>query len=261
MNRCFALLLAFLAFLPPMAHAGTSVTACYEDKGWDNYVLGEGTNIPEQPGILIELVQSAIKQQDLTLELIRRPWKRCLLMLREAAVDFVISGSYLPARAVYAQYPTKPDVTPDQTRALHFANYYLYTRPDSPLKWDGEKLEGHSKPLGVSLGYSIGRILKAQGYEIKEFSELEAGLKLVDRNRLDGYVTFETDAQPLLDKRELNIVQVYPPIRSRAYYLMIGKAFYQQHTQRSEMIWNELASLRRQLLPKLVDKYRNLNPS
>lgn len=255
----------FLAFclsaLNLPALAGEPVKACYEDKGWDNNVLGDSPAIPEPPGILIELLRELASRNDMALNLVRRPWKRCLLMAKTNRVHAVIAASYLPERDVYLEYPMRADSKPDHARALHYSNYYLFTKHKSSLHWDGETLTGQKQPLGVDLGYSIGRVLRNKGHNIREFADIELGLTLVQRGNLDGYVTFLSDIEKALEKRDWSLRQFQPPIQSRAYYLAFSRAFYRQHPNRAEALWDDIPALRRQLLPKLQEKYRSTGGS
>lgn len=259
MYRFFATLLAFLLALASPTHADPGIRACYEDKGWDLYVLGESEAIPPKPGILIDLINSVAAESGQKFHLQRRPWKRCLALLENAAVDAVIGGSYLPERALYARYPEEPDGSIDQNRALHSASYYLFTRRDSIVIWDGTTLSGLQRPLGVDLGYSIGRVLKDLGYDINEFADIEQGLMMVQRGRLDGYVTFETDAEPHLSTGRFDLIKHTPPYQARAYYVMFSRPFYNANTAKVETFWNDLARLRPSLLPGLEERYRDLS--
>lgn len=261
MIRQTVISLAALLCLASSALADEAVTACYENKGWGNFVRGEDSTIPDAPGVLIELVSIAAEKQGIAIDMIRRPWKRCLLMLRENAAAFVIAGSYLPDRAIYAQYPLKADGAPDESRALHFANYYLFTRTGSLIRWDGKTLAGHDGPLGVDLGYSIAGILRKRGQAVQEFSDINAGFRLVVLGRLDGYVTFELDGQRAIKTHGFDLIQVFPPIESRAYYLMSSKGHYKAHKMQVERLWDAIPGLRKQLLPRLLDKYRHAPPA
>ncbi len=99
------LLLCWAMSLLPAGAQGVEFHVAYEDK--DSYDhTGNGTVVPDDPGIVVELVD-LVQQRlpELRLRYSRKPWARCLAELEVNAVDAVFSSSFKPERMAIGVYP------------------------------------------------------------------------------------------------------------------------------------------------------------
>src|SRR5689334_23580573 len=70
----------------------------YEDKDTPDHT-GSGSAVPEDPGILVEMVrQIQHRLPDLHISFSRRPWARCLAELESGESDAIFSSSFKPER-------------------------------------------------------------------------------------------------------------------------------------------------------------------
>ncbi len=84
----------------------------YEDKQLLPYYAGNNADIPPTPGATIEHLQQATAAADISLELLRMPWLRCLQLLEDNLVDALVAA-YSQERAHYTHYPTNTHGQPD----------------------------------------------------------------------------------------------------------------------------------------------------
>lgn len=237
--------------LKPATEAITAqpvLTFCYEDKQLLPYYTENSRDIPPQPGATIEHLKLAAEQVGITLKLMRMPWLRCLQQLEANSVDALVAA-YDEDRAHYTQYPTLSDGSADPGRAINQLGLCLAHRFDNPI---GKKIQTKQQ-LTVS---------RPLGYKPIPFPEntVLVGAQSPD-NALDLVINGRVDATTVLcqlngvDARErhLNLLPLqlmYPPLHQSFGYLMLSKAFYHQHQQLSEQLW--------QVLPQTLNKLRYL---
>lgn len=228
--------------------AKPTLTFCYEDKQLLPYYTANSHRIPKQPGATIEHLQRAADSIGLRLKLKRMPWLRCLQQLEENTVDAIVAD-YDEERISYTKYPTQSDGKADRRYAINQLGLCLAHRFDNPLK---QKLQANSS-------FTISRPL---GYKSIPFPENALLIAVQSPDKaLDLVVSGRVDATTVLCQlngidtleQHLNTLPVEvlsPPIHHSFGYLMLSKAFYQQHQQLSEQLW--------QALPRTLDKQRYL---
>ncbi|WP_420546718.1 substrate-binding periplasmic protein [Curvivirga sp.] len=253
------LCLLFASFgLNKSLHAHNSpILVCYSTDHFPPFIIGQGEQIPENPGIQIELLQEVIEAEKTNITLIRRPWKRCLKMLEMGEVDMIPGASFLESRSKYAKYPRDKTGALDNERKFIKSEYLIFynIRNASDLKWDGETLSGVKMHVGAELGFSVITHLIEDGFNTLEVENTAKGLKLLDMGRIDAFVSFPNLVNPILEKRDHTIRHFSKPYLSKNYYLIISNNFYSTHPELSERIWNRIPAVKREMADYLNKKY------
>ncbi|MDX5407247.1 MAG: amino acid ABC transporter [Chromatiaceae bacterium] len=228
----------------------TAVTLrfCYEDKQLLPYYAGNSTEIPAQPGATIEHLRRATTAAGLTLELVRRPWLRCLQQLEDNNVDALVAA-YDENRAHYTRYPTQPDGLPDPSRAINQLGLCLAYRFDNRLE---EKISSQSA-ITVSRPLGYRPIPFPANTALVPAHSPEHALELVVSGRVDA-TTVLCQLNGINAKEQhinrIPVLLLYPPLYQSDGYLMLSQRFYQQYPQLAERLW--------QALPATLDKNRYL---
>lgn len=236
----FALFSAVVA-----AEATVPLKFCYEDKVLFPYYLGSGPETPaNHPGASIEHLQSLmLKVPALKLELVRKPWKRCLAALANGQVDAVIA-SYDANRASYARYPQLQQ-QPDPSRAFAQHQTCLVSRQDAEWSWDGEKIIGGNEiVIGRPLGYAAINSPVGQKFQMHYTQSSTMDLDLLKKGRINAVTTLcningQQFTASFIAARGLKVLN--PPLSSNIGYLVFSQDFYQRQQVLAELLWDQLA--------------------
>lgn len=252
-------ILSFSSLLPARAdEAKVNFRICYEDVSQPPYYFGAGTEIPsEKPGIYIDISDILQQRLNLNIQHFRAPWKRCLAMLRKNAVGAVYGASFKEDRLVIGRYPMAGGKV-DEERRITTKSYSLYRNAEAKIRWDGAVLDHNQGQIGAPLGYSIIPFLEKHGAKVVTRWTTESGLDLVSLGRLQSFAAQDPAADALIIEnphKYRNVVKVVPPLQTKSYYMMISHGFYQQMPKLAEEIWNTIALIRNEELPKLYVKY------
>ncbi|MCP5161410.1 MAG: transporter substrate-binding domain-containing protein [Hahellaceae bacterium] len=242
-----------------VCHAKVRVVFAYEDKAQVPYYLEDSTTVPEKPGAAVELVKSLeTLLPELSIELRRYPWKRCLSLLQSGELDGIFNASFNHEREVFGVYPFK-EGKPDAARRITSISYALYSRGGNPLDWNGQsfgQVEGVN--VGAPLGFSIVKDLRKQGLHVQEFVSSELSLRMLTALRVDAVALQEVTGDYLIQSKPdefSNIYKVAPLLSTKAYYLMLSKQFMAEHPELGEQIWDAIGTLRENTLPRLLESY------
>jgi polar amino acid transport system substrate-binding protein len=209
-------------------------------------ICGNGTEIdPAKPGLSIELLRMASARANIPITLSRVPWERGLYMIGTGQADAIFASSYVQDRLRIGVYPMK-NGQPDTSRKLFDQSYGLYVRAGSGVGWDGKTLTNLHAPVGATTGYAVVQELRAMGVPVEAELSHVANLRKLIAGRIDAYAELETHARPLLrdNKAEFgSIVELSPPVRTAAYYLMFSKISYARAPEIAERIWNAIGEV------------------
>lgn len=209
-------------------------------------ICGNGTAIdPVKPGLSIELLRMASARANIPITLSRMPWERGLYLIQTGQADAIFASSYVQDRLRYGVYPMK-NGQPDTSRKLFDQSYRLYIRAGSGVRWDGKTLTNLHAPVGATTGYAVVPVLRAMGVPVEEEMSHVADLHKLVAGRLDAYAELDTHIRPMLrsNKAEFGgIVELSPPLRTAAYYLMFSKISYTRKPEIAERIWNAIAEV------------------
>ena len=248
----------FLALLPTCALADQApLRICYEDEdAMPFWTAAERAN----PGLVVELVQSAAQQADLRLELQRRPWKRCILQLQSGESDGIFAAIWQADRDSWGQFPGRDpehQQAVDRDYRLWQVDYPIITRIGSPLQWNGQQFSGLQYGLSAPLGYIASQRLQALGVQAKINLSAEKALKLVAAGRLDGYVIErqigKTHIRTLGLQSDLTMLPM--PLFQADWYLPLSHQFTRQHPQQAQRFWQALRDQRMRQEANLSQRY------
>lgn len=230
----------------------------YENDLQFPYYLGRSSAVPtEKPGTAVELVKLLeTKIPGLKIELVRYPWSRCLLNLKRGLVDGIFNASYLEKRLRIGRYPLKNGVV-DASRRLTTIAYYFYKPKGGAFNWDGKTINDRAMVVAAPLKYSIVNDLNNMKVNV-----LEVHTSVSTLNKLVHKLVEVAALQEVTGDYYLNhypqfkgLVKVKPVIKVKPYYLMISHQYTKKHPQLIETIWDSVAELREDELPRLTKKY------
>lgn len=249
----------FIAFCSTVNAQNTAdVQLCYEDQDYPPYLIGTGGK-PEMPnpGVLVELAQSAFEDAGFTVSFVRRPWKRCMRMVEENKAVGMFGVIYLPEREIFGHYPMRENA-PDKERRLLTVDYPIFVNVNAPVKWDGHAFADKKIHLGTPLGYATVTELENVHHISPNQSYLpQAGLEALSQRKLDGYIVERNVGDQLILKHNLQktVIAQEPPFKSHDLYLLLSHGFYDKNTEKAEKIWSRLAVLRKTVLDDLMKSY------
>lgn len=232
------------AVAPAPAAAAEPVRIVFDVQENPPLICGTGSAIdPVRPGLTIELLRMASEHAGLAIALSRTPWQRGLYLVETGQADAIFASSYVQDRLRYGVYPLH-DGQPDTRRKLFDQSYRLYVRFGSGVLWDGRTLSNLHAPVGATTGYAVVGALRAMGVAVEEEPSHIANLRKLVAGRLDAYAELDNHVRPLLRNDRAvfgDIVELSPPLRTTAYYLMFSKIFYARAAEIAERIWDAIA--------------------
>ncbi|HET9238091.1 MAG TPA: transporter substrate-binding domain-containing protein [Oligoflexus sp.] len=232
------LLLSLLTLAGP-AHAAapTEIRFCLEDKAIYPLYNKPGLEDSKYPGILVEFARHVSRKHGVKLNLMRRPPTACRVLMKAGSVDAYGIVSYRTDREDWAVYPKLPDGTVDTRTIFKQSGYFLYSRQDKVLPWDGTNL-GTLKGLriGSSEGYSINEELKAAGASVETFKSVDAMYTRLMEKQLDGLALH---SNRINKKLNMGLRKYEGPLKMNDYYFTFSKAFYENHKEFCEKIWKD----------------------
>jgi len=252
---CF---LTLILSLQP-GEAKKSVQLCFEDEDYSPYFTGDSQKVSTtNPGILVELSKAAFETAGLSVEFIRRPWKRCMHMLKDNDVAGMFGVIYLPEREKIGRYPMQNGEI-DTSRRIVNADYSIFRHVSrSSFGWNGKTFKKRNLKLAVPLGYAMVKSLEENHKVVPNTSFLpDVGLGLVAQEKLDGYIVEKRVGLHLLNKLNLGaqVEPHTPPFSRHPLYLFLSHGFYENYSKESEKVWSTLAVLRKTVLDDLMKKY------
>lgn len=266
---CGAMLLAALIVMPSATEAAPpeqfegrpSLTFVYEVRANPPRYLGAGTAIDwDRPGLTLELFKLVGERLRINLNFRRVPWKRGLFLVETGEVDGIFHASYKPDRESLGVYPKTRDGRLDERRAIFFQSYALHVLKDSPVRWNGKTISGlGGKPVGVTGGYSIVGDLRTMGVPLEEGKVQELNLSKLVEGRIAAYAELENMAAAAIRRdpaRFGDVVKLDPPLKTKAYYLLLSHALVKRDTALAEVIWNTIAEINASTeFQALIDAY------
>ncbi|THB81309.1 MAG: amino acid ABC transporter [Desulfobacteraceae bacterium] len=233
------------------------IIMAYENTALPPFYVGEGKEVPSNPGIAVELLKLVDqKLPGITIKFRRIPWDKCQEELGEGKVDAIFPGSFNISRMKIGVYPFNTG-EPDGARCIVFLSYYFYVLKDEPFAWESyiPQLEG---TVGAPTGYSIVKDLQKMGLEVDDTAPttLQNLMKLKAR-KVRAVAAQDVTADPLIKSNPAlgGIVKISPPINIKPNYLIFSRQFYTQQPDLCKRIWSELTRVRKSHLEILSLKY------
>lgn len=248
---CAAVLTMGLAM--PASSATLRVT--YSDIESFPYHLGEGADVPEKPGVAIEVLRRVGEKLGMAVEFQRLPGKRLFEELKVGSYDAAFMFSFRDDRLQYGAYPMK-DGKPDHDRRMTTLTYLLYRAAGKAVAWDG-KAFGEPKPVvGANMAWSIVGDLKTMGVNVEEARTTEQNIKKLLIGRVDAYASQDVVVDAYLQQSgTTGVEKVSPPLSSKDYFLMLSNQFVKAQPELAETIWNTVATMREAEFRDIMAKY------
>ncbi len=233
-------------------------TVAYEDKEQPPYYFGYSTKIPTNPGIAVEIVKGLQKRiPDLQLNLVRYPWKRGLFLLEKGKIDALFKATYKPERLKLGAYPMKNGKI-DVGRKIAMMSNSLYKLKESSIDWNGKSFVNLKGNVCVPRGYAIANTLKQKGVFVVESDGSLSCLQKLRLARVEAIALQDVTGDALLrksPKQFKDIIKVAPPLTTKPQYLMLSNQFVDKHPELAEKIWDTIATIRREELDRISEKY------
>lgn len=222
------------------------------------YVNGPGNIINNKyPGIEIELYRLIAKELNIKINFVRAPWTRCLHELKNTKIDALFPASFKKKRTKFANYPMN-GVLVDKNKKLRNENYVLYTLNNSKIKWNGKKITNLHGPIGVTKDWSISSDLKKMNISTLPSKSPRNNLKKLLMNRVAGVASIESIFDKHINNNK-NIKKNYPPLKTKEYYLIFSKKFYNNYPDLAEKIWSKIVSTKKtKKYKEILTKYLNI---
>jgi polar amino acid transport system substrate-binding protein len=248
-----------LALVAALLGAPAAVPACEFEFAYTNqesspFLSGRPPDQP-LPGLAVDIVRAAAASIDCSVTFVRRPGQRVLSEVGAGMHAGALMFSYSDERARKLAYPIA-DGALDPSRRLARMTYYLYRPLGGKLEWDGSKLSHVDGDIGANLGYAVVADLRKLGIKVEEVGTTAQNLEKMQRGRLAGYAMHDYGVDPLLRAGRYSKIEKLPiALSTRDYYLAFSRAFYQQHREQAERMWDAIAQLREQMMDERIGEY------
>lgn len=246
---------ALIVFVTLPVSATTTIRLTYSDLEAYPFLMGNGSEVANPPGLALDVLDHVASKLDLKIEYVRLPGKRALQNIDSGHVDGGFIFSYNAQRAQYARYPMNGD-HPDGTKRIATIGYYFYTLADHSLDWDGENLADTEQQIGAHLGFSIVNELKKKQLKVQEVKTTEQLFQMLELKRISAMAIQDTMAEQYIAIHSLsNVKLVEPAITTKDYYLVFSHQFMEANAGLAEKIWREIEQVRDDVYAKQKDKY------
>lgn len=243
MRRVALVLAMLLCASARAAEPGPSIRVVFNTAPNPPITYGDGTAIdPDKPSLMVEMLRLVGQRTGIGFEFQRVPWQRGLYMIEHGEADAIFASSFTPDRLRYGAYPMAAGEV-DTRRMIYQMTYSLFVRRGAAVRWDGSRISGLHKPVGVTQDFAIAQELKAMGVPIEPEANTVSNLRKLALGRIDAYAEIETlaDAAIKASPAEFgDIARLQPPLRTRPYYLMFSKRFASSYPDVAERVWNAI---------------------
>jgi polar amino acid transport system substrate-binding protein len=234
-------ILLLLAFLTSSGFSSAAqpleLRVCLEDKPVYPLYNRPGMEESKYPGILVDFVRHVSQKRGVKLNLIRRPPTACRVLMKAGTVDVYGIVSFSTEREDWAVYPKLPNGEVDPNTIFKQSGYFLYSRQDKVLPWDGKNLATvKGLRIGSSDGYSINDELKKAGAYVETFKSLDAMLTRLMEKQLDGLALHSNRIDR---KLKMGLRKYEVPLKMNDYYFTFSKGFYKNNKELCEKIWKD----------------------
>lgn len=258
MKRWFSLLL-LVACGASAAEACQPVRVGYSDRERVPYYMGNGNEVPDKPGVLVELIRNAFRSVGCPVVLVRLPVARVRIALVTGTIDIAPADTPDDHHAGYVVATTSNGAV-DRKRALAITAYVFVRSADklSPATDPMQYFKTHM--LAANQGTLLAAQLKTAGLQVDDgsFSSWNNFDKL-RLKRVDGFtlaLMTPTALDSYLQARyERQITRLDKPVRNSYMWLGANRAYYDQHREQVEAVWNWLGTHGAQEVDALTRRY------
>ncbi|WP_019615733.1 hypothetical protein [Psychromonas ossibalaenae] len=214
-------------------------------------------DLDQENGVFYQFIKIMNKQSDQQIELVSRPWKRCLREVELGIFDGAFAVIYTQKRDQMFAYPKTHDGLLDNSKALWTVNYPVFVHKDSTLQWDGRTFNQSQIQVASPLGYIVSKQLG----QIRSLTALNMeavkGLKLVARKRLNAYVIEQSIGEKMIQRHDLDslLTTLETPFMVKDWYIILSKDFTRKSPLKAGRFWESLAQVRMEHGARLYQFY------
>lgn len=216
-------------------------------------------------GLLIDLMDLALRNLNLSLEVVRYPWQRCIAKFKSGDIDAIVGLVWQKEYEKWAVFPMMAG-HPDENYRLWQANYSIFVAPDSQVQWDGFNFAGLEKGASTVQGAFIEKSLKQmQAFSNQSYSATD-GLRLVSLNHLDAYVMESIKGRSLIKEYALEgkLTELALPFAHTNWFVPVSSKWAARNPELTQAFWQALKRARiergAELLRSYVSPYAGLAP-
>jgi polar amino acid transport system substrate-binding protein len=140
---------------------------CTEDTQWIPFIFSNAKGRPT--GIILDIVDKALKNVSIKYSLNVLPWKRYLQYVKDGEMDAALAASYNDKRALYMNYPLGAKQAATKGEKAEYRNiqadYVVVNLKTQKFEYTGD-IKKKPTPIYVPSGYSIAYDLKKMGLEV-----------------------------------------------------------------------------------------------
>ncbi len=237
------------------AVARETLTIGLNDRGSAPFIAGEGTALPDPPGLAVEILQEAGRRLDIGFRFVRMPGQRVLSELRAGRLDGALLFSYAGERRADGAYPMRGD-NPDAARRLATLSYVLYRRSGSAVEWTGERFLNLSGQVAASRNYSIADDLREIGVSVLELQSIADSFRMLKAGRVVAVADHASVADAYIAAAGITDVErAGPTLREKPYFLLLSHSFAARQAEKATAIWDTIAALRDPMTERLLPRY------
>lgn len=254
----FCIILILMVF-PVNVYAGQTIRVYIEDSEDSPWVMGEGPELADNPGIAVEMMYLIGEKLNIEIEVHRVPWPRVLRNVKNGIADIILPISYRPEREVLGQYPFAHGKI-DTSRAYDSVVYSLYRLKGTEISFDSEskKFINYFGLTGAPIGYSIVEDIKIWGGTPDVSPSTENDLVKLMIGRVQSVAALEPTADAILSTRPemAEKIEKAATLVENLYYILISHQFYQNDPELGEKIFNTAVKLKNsQEYLSIIKKY------
>ena len=184
--------------------------------------------------------------QNVNLEFVQRPWKRCNVELQQGSIDFII-GSYTGARDHVAVYPNELGLDIEET-VFSTADVCFISAKGEQLDRTRRGIAGENTfTVGAEAGFSQNHADNLAIDWLVIYNHLEK-YRLLEKGRVDAISQVcALDGVPIATKAEVSgfkdFVTLFPPYLSSPGYIIFSQAFIDNRRELAETILREVNTI------------------
>lgn len=250
-----------IASTQPPEEKLTVMRICYEDENNFPFITESNAdnnqdNALGQRGTLADLIIIAADQLNLPVNMIRKPWKRCLKNLELGRVDAIFAAIWTSKRDDLGVFP-KTEGSIDPKQRLWRAEYPIFTAKQTNLQWRDGQLSGLQFGISAPLGYIAHEKLNQLSVLPKNNLTPKEGLTLVAKGRLDGYVVEKHIGMYLINQLGLahKISRLPEDFMQMDWFMPVSHQWYQQHPELTLQLWKAISDVREHQGDAIFNRY------
>jgi hypothetical protein len=234
------------------------IRIAYLDQHRPPYWLGDGKQVAEPPGAGVELLREAAAEMGCEVSFVRLPSMRILAALAAGEIDFA-PVEERPAYPAGVQLPPGADGAPDRDKAVLLQVDVVVRAADTPANTEPRRYFLHHA-LGVATGAAYTAALRQAGLEVDDGArDVGRNLDKLRLHRLDGVAVSVMQPGDLDAYLSANypgqFQRLEQPLISSHIWLAASSAYYHQHREQTEAMWNWLGPAHRAHMAEIVKRY------